>query len=386
MRTLLGVSLALALVATTAASMTITTKPFPNSWMRGTDTFALDADAFVANGAFERLKAAKAAWPGLTHVVVQWMWHMDSGTANKVSIKPDESPSMENITAFVREAHSIGLRTLLKPLVVSHHIQMPELNPSDPAEWFTSYGALMSQVYDIAYAENVDAVSVGLELFMIVQNPQNVPLWRALIADGRRRCPSCRLTYCSNPMMDEQTLIPFWTDLDFIGMDLYIPYVFDRAPNATVVLPDIATMSSRYDFALNKHVLSWYRNFSADVVATGGNPPKMIVTECGYPSNNQGMQSPWLLPKSCAPAPTGNASDAFSNFTAQQVAYEVMFDRLTQPGVVDVFAGFVNFWVPLPGGPDYFPDRNESTSVWACSYATLDKPAGDVIATAFSRS
>jgi len=241
----------------------------------------------------------------------------------------------------------------------------------------------MKGVFDMANKENVDAVSVGLELLQLVSNQSNVPHWQSLIATGRARCPSCRLTYCSNPLTPETSSIAFWPQLDFVGLDLYIPFVFPRDPNATVVLPDTATMNTHFALAMEKHVYGWYRNFSASVVASGGgNAPKLVITESGYPSSNLGMQSPWLLPTECTTAPSGNASVPFANYTAQAAAFEVMFGQLSQPSVQEYYAGFFQFWTPTPGSPDY----PEASPLWACSFPVLRKPAGDLIAAAFARA
>ena len=340
-----------------------TAQPLPNSWMRGTVTFALDSSAFGSLGTQAQIATAREAWPELTHVALQWMWCMETATSNTVSIRPHQSPTIANVTSVVRFAHSLGLRVLLKPLVVARNgIQMFELAPSDPAAWFASYSALMKGVFDMANEENVDAVSVGLELLQLVSNQSNVPHWQSLIATGRARCPSCRLTYCSNPLTPETSSIAFWPQLDFVGLDLYIPFVFPRDPNATVVLPDAATMNTHFAVAMEK--------------------PKLVITESGYPSSNLGMQSPWLLPTECTTAPSGNASVPFANYTAQAAAFEVMFAQLSQPSVREYYAGFFQFWTPTPGSPDY----PEASQLWACSFPVLRKPAGDLIAAAFARA
>jgi hypothetical protein len=356
----------------------------PDDWFRGSVYFALNANDFTVDGVLETLKYTQASLPGLTHVPLQWIYKQDNATSNVVRASPKTTPTLDSLRTIIRNVHSLGLKTALKPIVVARdNVQMMSLNPSDPVLWMNSYATHFLEVVSVAAAEGVDIISVGIELLIIASSKDNEPLWRQLIAATRELCPACRLTYGSNPLLDETQLVPFWDALDFVGVDLYFPFISPFAPAGTP-MPDEAGMQAFYNLVLEKHLLNWYVPWETNFTRIFGRPaPKLVVMESGYPSTNIGMRTPWLPADNCsAPGPYGETA----NMTAQMLAYQVQFDALTAPPAVDYFAGFTQFWMGMPGSDDWIMNQNETGSNWACGWTIAGKPALDVVASAFARN
>lgn len=81
------------------------------------------------------------------------------------------------------------------------------------------------------------------------------------------------LTYCSVFYPVETQQIGFWADLDFIGMDTYIPLM----KNTTDTVPTLSGMLTRFDTYFTKFE-QWRAAQPANV---SGLPA--IITESGYP-------------------------------------------------------------------------------------------------------
>ena len=248
---------------------------------------------------------------------------------------------------------------------------MMELNPTDVDAWFASYGALLLNVTRLAHASAiaVPLLAVGIELLLIAPHTAH---WQALIGHLRASCLRCLLTYDANPLTvpSEQTVVGFWPQLDFVGVDLYFPYVLSRDMNATATMPGRAAMRALYDHILDVKLMQWYRNLS-------GSLPPLLVAESGYPSSNFGLQSPWLsAPEGCRNASLhlANGYNPYAgNQSAQAAGLSVQFEALTAPAVAASFAGFVQFWQGYGGTGDGYATRDAPDSSWACGWTTAGK-------------
>ena len=173
-------------------------------------------------------------------------------------------------------------------------------------------------------------------------------------------------------MLETQN-IPFWPLLDHVGVDLYIPFMDPRKPNASLILQR-SEMVAFFTFVLNNRLMSWWANSSARVSGL-----RLLVTESGYPSANEGMRTPWLS------ASAGCVKDWAMNVTAQAAAFSVMFEVLSRHPTE--FGGFVQFYYGSPGDKDdYYGDRHEKNSTWPCGWTPVGKNASmQVLAGAYRR-
>jgi hypothetical protein len=372
---LVTVAVTIALVAVWGHAERLAITPLPNDWIKSVVYFAAARNSLNASsGAFTTINDTMSQLPGATHVSLQWMWSQDTANSSTVGFG-DETPPVEDLIGIIRYIRSLGLKVVLKPIVVANDgTEMAQLQPANITAWFASYAELLFSTAEIAYQEGVDVLSVGIELQKIATNASNDMGWRGIIAGSRVLCPACRLTYCSNPLLGETQAISLWDALDFVGLDLYIPFILpSAAPNAP--MPTMQEMIATFEFIWNLKVGSWYRQYVSQHNATG---LKLVVMESGYPSADVGLRHPWLLPDNCSG--TANAP----NMTAQTAAYTVMLSLLSgSTGMSDNVAGFAQFWMGQPGSHDWIGYRNMTNSTWACGWTLDGKPALAVLAAAY---
>lgn len=164
--------------------------------------------------ALDEVAGAGAGWVALTPTLYVRDRH-DSTVA-----EGRETPSDDSLRAAVRAAKARGLKVALKP-----HVDPRDggarawLSPRDPDEWFRTYRVPLLRWARLAREEGCDLFVVGTELSLLTLPPQRAA-WRSLIAEARAefRGP---LTYAAN--WHSAAHVPFWKDLDFVGVDAYYP-------------------------------------------------------------------------------------------------------------------------------------------------------------------
>lgn len=138
------------------------------------------------------------------------------------------------LRAEIQAAHARGLAVQLKPHIWIHGgAWRAQIDPGDDAawaRWFGTYRAWMLHYAHLASGEHVEALVVGVELGSAVRH---VPeLFRTLIRDIRAFY-SGQLLYAAN--WDAVDEVPFWGDLDAIGVQFYAPLA-DRAHDTSAAL------------------------------------------------------------------------------------------------------------------------------------------------------
>jgi hypothetical protein len=135
------------------------------------------------------------------------------------------------LTRAIEEAHRLGIRILIKPHLAYWGTDFSwrgEIGFQDEAEWarfFSSYEEWIVRVARLSAA--ADAFAVGTELDLTVGHEQE---WRHIIAAVRGETEAA-LTYCASWNRYEE--VPFWDDLDAIGIQAYFPLVeHDGMPSA----------------------------------------------------------------------------------------------------------------------------------------------------------
>jgi len=137
----------------------------------------------------------------------------------------EDIPTDEEIRHVIQVARENGIRTSLKPQTVGSVDPSIYMNFGgvDQAEywdaWFESYTKYISHYAKLAEELEVDMFCVGTELHGTTQFTEK---WSEVIADVRE-IYSGPLTYAATWEEIEQDTVQFWHDLDYIGIDVYIP-------------------------------------------------------------------------------------------------------------------------------------------------------------------
>jgi hypothetical protein len=149
--------------------------------------------------------------------VVPFLWQSSPTSPGLVR---GQDMSDAELRAAIRDAHALGLAVVVKP-----HIWVPDswagavVMTSEQAwqDWFANYGRELDRIAHIAEEEKADALAIGTELSHTTQRPE----WNALIEQARGAY-SGRLFYIAHNVEEAET-VPFWDQLDAIGVSLYPP-------------------------------------------------------------------------------------------------------------------------------------------------------------------
>jgi len=186
------------------------------------------------------------------------------------SISPDaQGTSTEaDLLAAIAEAHERGLNVLLTPHVDTRNGQWrASMAPSDA--WFIAYDGFIQKYARIAQRTQCEMFCIGTELIRATQ-PQYTSHWLTMISAIRAQYNGL-LTYASNwngyvqygITLDEYEQVPFWSALDYIGIDWYAPY---------------GSFTERF-------------NRIRALSAATGKP--VLLTETGCPSVDGALERPW---------------------------------------------------------------------------------------------
>jgi hypothetical protein len=124
------------------------------------------------------------------------------------------------LRAAIRDAHALGLAVLVKP-----QVWVPDNwagavamgSEADWHEWFANYQRELENVARTAAQEKAEALVIGTELAATEKRPE----WVGLIS-AVRGLYSGHLLYAAHNVEEAET-VPFWDQLDAIGVTLYPP-------------------------------------------------------------------------------------------------------------------------------------------------------------------
>ena len=169
-----------------------------------------------------------------------------------------------------------GISVMLKPQIwISQGVFTGTLKMEDEAHWTQleiSYSDFILTFASLAAESKVDVLCIGTELEQFVQNrPQ---YWDSLIVKIRQIYKG-KLTYAAN--WDEFDRVPFWRQLDYIGVDAYFPLSESKTPT------------------VEELVFGWqpWKMRMADVSTETQKP--ILFTEYGYRSMDYTAKKPWLV-------------------------------------------------------------------------------------------
>lgn len=261
------------------------------------------------------------------------LWEIANGGADRVSLvvewsqrdvtasslhRSETTPTDEVVRAAIRDAHALGLKVLLFPIVALDARAAGDwrgvLRPASPPEWFASYGQYVAHYARIAAEEDAESFSVGSELGSLEHRDAE---WRTLIADVREIYGG-ELTYSAN--WDHYFNTPFWDDLDVAGITAY----YELADGAE--RPSVEVMTERFG-----------QFWEAVSVFSEGVGRPVMVTEAGYVSQPSAAARPW-----------DHTSDGDVDLALQSACWEAFVRSLAD--VRGVRAAYVWNWFG-GGGP-----------------------------------
>lgn len=137
-----------------------------------------------------------------------------------------ESP--EGVIESITLAKNAGLKTMLKPQVWSRGWWTGDYDFDTPdhwEEWEKQYANYILFYARLAESHQVDLFCLGTEFKNAIE--ERPEFWQSLIKDVRN-IYSGSLTYAAN--WDNFDKIPFWDDLDYIGINAYFPLLDHHKP------------------------------------------------------------------------------------------------------------------------------------------------------------
>ncbi len=223
-----------------------------------------------------------------------------------------ESP--KGVAHCVEMAHKQGLKVMLKPhMWISHGTFTGHFDLKTEEEW---------QVFEKQYGDYLldfarIADSTGVELYCIATEMQNSvkkrpQFWFNIIKEIKKIYKG-PLTYAEN--WDTYQDVPFWNEMDYIGVDAYFPLSEERSPSTD---------------ALRK---GWKQHLKALGKFANVHHKPVLFTEFGYLSHDYAARRPWETDRSQP-----------ENEQLQADAYRVLFEEVWNKEWMA--GGFVWKWFP----------------------------------------
>lgn len=246
----------------------------------------------------------------------------------------------EGIKITTEMAKQKGIKTMLKPQIWisgSYTGAFTLANESDWLQWENNYRNYVMGYARLADSIGIEMFCIGTELKLAVQN--RPVFWNGLI-DSIKTFYEGKLIYAAN--WDDYQLVPFWSKLDYIGIDGYFPLSVSDTP------------------AVSDLVISWQSTVAAiDQYRISQNRP-VVFTEIGYKSVNACAHEPW------------NPTSQIVNLEAQANATQAFFEAFgNKPWFKGVF-----FW-------KWYPRHETSGGTSNKDYTPQNKPAELIIKRGF---
>lgn len=182
--------------------------------------------------------------------------------------------TMEGVRQYVKELHKNEIKVMVKPQIwiwrgeYTGYLKME--NEEDWKKFEDSYRSFILDFAKLAEEENVDMYCIGTELEKFIEHRPDY--WFSLIEDVKKIYKG-KITYAAN--WDEYKRTPFWSELDFIGVDAYFPISESKTPS------------------FDDSKIGWQRwKTEMQEVSEKANK-KIIFTEYGYRSVDFAGKEPW---------------------------------------------------------------------------------------------
>lgn len=203
---------------------------------------------------------------------------------------------------YVTQLHKAGIKVMMKPQIWIRHGEFTGyLKMNTEAEWVAleeSYRKFILDYATLAAEEETALFCIGTELEEFVTNRPD--FWKQLIIDIKKVYKG-KLTYAAN--WDEYKRTPFWSQLDYIGIDAYFPVCEDKTPTVDCAMEGWE---------------KWKEEISAFVKAQ---QRQVLFTEYGYRSVDYTAKEPWKADRSMTEV------NLQGQVNATQALYEAVWDE-----------------------------------------------------------
>lgn len=269
----------------------------------------------------------------------------ENGKSVSIFLDMREEPSPEKLGELIQYAHSKKLRVILMPIVLLEAPLGTEwrgtIHPDVWEDWWDSYRSMLQHYDQVAEKNHVELFVVGSEL---VSTESQLEEWTRTIHQVRKEYHG-QVTYSAN--WDHYTTIPFWDQLDVMGMNSY----YDLGK-------DVPGSHQQKNQASVAQINQRWAKIQSSILGFGQKINKpIIMLEVGWCSMGNSVTEPWDYTQ------TGEPLD----LDIQRRLYEAYFQSwYGKKG----FGGFMIWaWTPNASGLD---DRG---------YTPEGKPAEQVLRT-----
>ena len=161
------------------------------------------------------------------------------------------------------------------------------IQPANTTAWFTSYGAFLAQLAQIASEEKSDALIIGTELKSL-SGAAYRDRWVDLI-QNINQVYGGYTGYAAN--WDEYRAVSFWDRVSFIGIEAYFPLSNDADPSLEELTRAWWDGNSSMSQGWLRQLSDWrQQNFPSK---------SMFFTEVGYVSADYATRRPWEYGSNC---------------------------------------------------------------------------------------
>jgi hypothetical protein len=234
----------------------------------------------------------------------------------------------QGISKCIEMAHKSGMQVMIKPQIFAPgswtgHINFKKNN--DWVLWEAAYTKYIMDILDIVIKHNVAMFCIGTELKESCK--QRPEFWSSLIADIRKKYNG-KLVYSAN--WDEYKAVPFWKDLDYVGISAYFPLVEMKSPTPHALDAKWKKITGRlksYSQKINK---------------------KILFTEYGYMSTDYCAWRTWETEQ--------NVHQYDVNQEAQKTAFDALYRNVW--GESYFAGGFLWKWFPQGMGHEGYKPKD----------------------------
>ncbi|MBL4656320.1 MAG: glycoside hydrolase [Bacteroidia bacterium] len=224
----------------------------------------------ISNTGFDHLININSKW-------VAWVPYafcdMKTGHIQQNTYWQWQGETLKGCETAIQLAKSKGLKVMIKPHVwLSDHSYtgVMQLNRAQWLNWQTDYTKYILDFANLAQKYNVELFCIGTEQYASIKNyPQ---YWQSLIKEVRKVYKG-KITYAGN--WDTYKNCPFWSELDYIGIDAYFP------------------ISEKANPSIDELQQNWQK-WKIEIYAFHKLHNKAILfTEFGYRSTEYATKEPW---------------------------------------------------------------------------------------------
>ena len=182
--------------------------------------------------------------------------------------------TFEGTKQYITKLQYNNIKVMLKPQIWIWHGEFTgHLSMATEKDWKlleASYRNFILDFARLAEETNVSLLCIGTELEQFIK--QRPTFWKQLISEIKSIYKG-KLTYAAN--WDEYKNVPFWNQLDFIGVDAYFPISEEKTPT------------------LQEAKNGWKEWKNEMKTVSENHNKKILFTEYGYRNTDFAGKEPW---------------------------------------------------------------------------------------------